>query len=63
MAVRVEPAGVVTTVVLDRPERRNAVDGATAQQLAEAFRAFDADPTARVAVLWRAGGTFCAAPI
>lgn len=60
MAVRVERTGAVTTVVLDRPERRNAVDGATAQQLAEAFRAFDADPTARVAVLWGAGGTFCA---
>jgi enoyl-CoA hydratase len=60
MAVRVERAGAVTTVVLDRPERRNAVDGATAQALAEAFRAFDADPAARVAVLWGAGGTFCA---
>ena len=60
MAVRVERTGAVTTVVLDRPERRNAVDGATAQALAEAFRAFDADPTARAAVLWGAGGTFCA---
>jgi enoyl-CoA hydratase len=60
MAVRVERAGAVTTVVLDRPERRNAVDGATAQALAEAFRAFDADAAARVAVLWGAGGTFCA---
>jgi len=60
MAVRVERAGAVTTVVLDRPERRNAVDGATAQALADAFRAFDADDAARVAVLWGAGGTFCA---
>ena len=60
MAVRVDRTGAVTTVVLDRPERRNAVDGATAQALAEAFRAFDADPSARVAVLWGAGGTFCA---
>ena len=60
MAVRVEQAGAVTTVVLDRPERRNAVDGASAQALADAFRAFDANAAARVAVLWGAGGTFCA---
>jgi enoyl-CoA hydratase len=60
MAVRVERGGAVTTVILDRPERRNAVDGATAAQLADAFRAFDADPTAGAAVLWGAGGTFCA---
>lgn len=59
-AVRVERSGPVTTVVLDRPERRNAVDGPTAAALADAFRAFDADPDARVAVLWGAGGTFCA---
>jgi enoyl-CoA hydratase len=50
----------VWTVVIDRPEARNAVDGPTAAALAEAFRAFDADETARVAVLCGAGGTFCA---
>ena len=60
MAVRVERAGAVTTIVLDRPERRNAVDRSAAHELAEAFRAFDADTTARVAVLWGANGTFCA---
>ncbi|MYT34243.1 MULTISPECIES: crotonase/enoyl-CoA hydratase family protein [unclassified Streptomyces] len=59
-AVRVERAGPVTTVVLSRPVARNAVDGPTARQLADAFRAFDADDDARVAVLWGAGGTFCA---
>jgi enoyl-CoA hydratase len=59
-AVRSERAGPVTTVVLDRPERRNAVDGPTARALAAAFRAFAADADARVAVLWGAGGTFCA---
>jgi len=58
--VRVERSGPVTTVVLDRPQRRNAVDGPTAQALADAFRAFDADDEQRVAVLWGAGGTFCA---
>ncbi|MEU7169444.1 crotonase/enoyl-CoA hydratase family protein [Streptomyces morookaense] len=59
-AVRVERQGFVTTVVLARPEVRNAVDGPTADELADAFRAFDADETARVAVLWGEGGTFCA---
>ena len=60
MSVRVERAGPVTTVVLDRPAARNAVDRPTAQALADAFRAFEADGAARVAVLWGAGGTFCA---
>jgi enoyl-CoA hydratase len=60
MTVRVERQGPVTTVVLARPERRNAVDGATAAALADAFRAFEADADARVAVLWGEGGTFCA---
>jgi enoyl-CoA hydratase len=50
----------VTTVVLSRPERRNAVDGPTAAALADAFRAFDADPDAAVAVLHGEGGVFCA---
>ena len=59
-AVRVERDGPVTTVLLHRPERRNAVDGATADALAQAFRAFDADPDAAVAVLHGEGGTFCA---
>lgn len=60
MSVRSERRGPVTTVVLDRPEARNAVDRATAEALAEAFRAFDADEEASVAVLFGAGGTFCA---
>ncbi|MCC3778196.1 crotonase/enoyl-CoA hydratase family protein [Streptomyces sp. UNOB3_S3] len=59
-AVRTERRGPVTTVVLSRPEVRNAVDGPTAAALADAFRAFDADPAARVAVLWGEGGAFCA---
>lgn len=58
--VRVERDGAVTTVVLDRPEARNAVDRPTADALSDAFRAFDADPDAYVAVLWGANGTFCA---
>jgi enoyl-CoA hydratase len=60
MSVRVEKQGHVTTVVLARPEVRNAVDRATASALADAFRAFEDDTDARVAVLWGEGGTFCA---
>jgi len=60
MSVRSEQRGPVTTVVLDRPAARNAVDRDTAAALAEAFRVFDADDEAAVAVLWGAGGTFCA---
>jgi enoyl-CoA hydratase len=58
--VRVQRTGPVTTVLLSRPERRNAVDGATAAALADAFRSFDSDPEAAVAVLFGEGGTFCA---
>jgi enoyl-CoA hydratase len=59
-AVRVEGDGPVRTVVLDRPEARNAVDGPTAAALATAFRAIDADDSVAATVLWGAGGTFCA---
>jgi enoyl-CoA hydratase len=58
-AVQVDRAGPVTTVILDRPGVRNAVDGPTAALLAEAFADFEADPDAAVAVLTGAGGTFC----
>jgi enoyl-CoA hydratase len=58
--VLVERDGPVVTVILARPHRKNAVDRATAEALASAFRDFDADPTASVAVLWGEGGTFCA---
>jgi enoyl-CoA hydratase len=60
MSVTVEKDGPVTTVILDQPDVRNAVDRATADALADAFRAFEADDDASVAVLWGAGGTFCA---
>jgi enoyl-CoA hydratase len=60
MSVRVDRKGPVTTVIIDRPAVRNAVDRDTAQALADAFRAFDADSEARVGVLWGAGGCFCA---
>jgi enoyl-CoA hydratase len=60
MSVRVEKNGPVTTVILHRPEVRNAVDGPTAEALATAFREFDADPDAKVGVLFGEAGTFCA---
>ncbi|WP_114950794.1 crotonase/enoyl-CoA hydratase family protein [Sphingosinicella terrae] len=60
MSVRIERRGPVTTVILDRPDRRNAVDPATAVELREAFDAFEADEGAEVAVLTGAGGHFCA---
>lgn len=60
MPVRVERNGPVTTVILDRPGVRNAIDRATAESLSAAFRAFERDDEARVAVLWGDHGTFCA---
>jgi enoyl-CoA hydratase len=58
--VLVERNGPVSTVIIDRPNVRNAVDRPTAEALSEAFLAFERDKEARVAVLWGAGGTFCA---
>jgi enoyl-CoA hydratase len=58
--VRVERSGRVTTVILDRQPAKNAVDRQTAEALADAFRAFDADSEARVGVLYGDHGTFCA---
>jgi enoyl-CoA hydratase len=60
MSVIVERDGAVTTVLIDRPDARNAVDPATAQRLREAFAAFEADEGASVAVLAGTGGHFCA---
>jgi enoyl-CoA hydratase len=59
-SVRTEKSGPVTTVVLSRPTRRNAVDRDTADALVEAFEQYDRDASASVAVLWGEGGTFCA---
>lgn len=61
--VRIETAeavDAVATIVLDRPARRNAVDRPTADALAAAFRRFDTHPAWHAAVLYGAGGTFCA---
>lgn len=58
--VVVEHVGPVTVVTINRPEVRNAVNGPTAAALADAFRAFEADEDALVAVLTGRGGVFCA---
>lgn len=59
-SVLVERREPLVVVTINRPQARNAVDGPTAQQLADAFRAFDADDALRVAILTGAGGHFCA---
>ena len=60
MTVHYEQDGAVVTVTMDRPEVRNAVDRPTAEELATAFRRFDGDDSASVAVLTGANGVFCA---
>lgn len=54
-----QPHPHVVTIAINRPGARNAIDGPTARALAEEFRAFDADPELRVAVLYGMDGTFC----
>jgi enoyl-CoA hydratase len=58
--VLVERNGPVTTLIINRPKSKNALDNEAAHALADALRAFDADPEAHVAVLTGAGGAFCA---
>jgi enoyl-CoA hydratase len=60
MPIRTESHGPVTTLIIDRPDVRNAVDRPTAEALAEAVRVFEADDNALVGVLCGAGDTFCA---
>ena len=60
MSVTLEKSGPITTVILGRPEVRNAVDRATAQALVDAFREFETDDSASVGVLYGDHGTFCA---
>jgi len=59
-SVRIHRNGAVCTITINRPQVRNAVDGPTAERLAEAFRDFDADDSLSVAVLAGEGGHFCA---
>jgi enoyl-CoA hydratase len=59
MTIRIEKKYPVFTIIIDNPQVKNAVDGKTAQELADAFREFENDKLAEVAVLWGANGTFC----
>lgn len=59
MGIRTEKKGVVTTIIIDNPEVKNAVDGPTAKALADAFREFESDGNSKVAVLWGDHGCFC----
>lgn len=60
MTVLTAREGPVLTIIINRPERRNAVNRATADALSKAFRDFDADESLSVAILTGAGGNFCA---
>ena len=60
MTVRYERTGPVAVVTIDRPERRNSIDRATAEGLYRAWTEFDADAEARVGILTGANGVFCA---
>lgn len=57
--VRIEEQGHICTIILDRTEKKNAVNRPTAEALYAAFEHFEADPDLRVAVLWGANGAFC----
>lgn len=59
MNLSIEKQDAITIVTLNRPEVKNAIDRATAQALADAFRAFDSDDSSAIAILYGANGTFC----
>lgn len=60
MSILIEKKGAIFIVIIDRPDVRNCIDSATAAELADAFREFEADDSFKVAVLCGNGGTFCA---
>jgi enoyl-CoA hydratase len=60
MPVTVQKQDAITIITIDRPEVKNAVDGPSAQLLADAFREADTDPECNVVILTGANGTFCA---
>jgi len=59
MAVLTEIKYPIYTIIINNPEVKNAVDGITAEELTDAFRKFERDDKAEVAVLWGSNGTFC----
>src|SRR4051812_8151507 len=58
--ILVERDGPVTTIIINRPKSKNALDNEAAHGLAAALNTFDSDADAKVAVLTGAGGAFCA---
>ncbi len=60
MSIQVESKDSICTIIIDRPEVKNAIDGPSARKLADAFRQFEQNESLSVAVLWGRGGTFCA---
>lgn len=60
MSVKYEAQDNLVVISIDRPQRRNAVDLATAQDLYKAFKNFDEDDSLSVAILTGTGGVFCA---
>ena len=58
-SIQMERSGNVLTCRLNRPDRRNAVNGAMHQELVEMFRAVGRDEEANVVVLTGAGKAFC----
>ncbi len=60
MSVHAEKNGPVTTIILERPNVRNAVDPVTADALVAAFEDFNRDTEAKAAVFFGSHGTFCA---
>jgi len=59
MGIKVEKTNSITTIIIDNPEVKNAIDRESAEALADAFREFERDTNARVAVLWGSNGVFC----
>jgi len=59
MGIRVEKNGLVSTIIIDNPDVKNAIDRESAVLLANAFREFEQEENARVAVLWGSNGIFC----
>ncbi len=60
MVIKIEKKYPVSTIIIDNPEVKNAIDSTSAAELADAFRDFEQDEQALVSVLWGANGTFCA---
>lgn len=59
MGIDIEKKNHIMTIIINNPAVKNAIDGKSAEQLANAFREFEADKDSYVAILWGKGGTFC----